>query len=203
MMPMSEEPDLSPGEWAVLGLLAEGPAHGFALAKLLAQDGAVGQAWRVPRPLVYRALTTLAEMGLAEVQRAETGNRGPQREVYGATPKGLRAVLTWLGQPVSHPREVRSLLMLKLALAARGGLDPSALLRAQRDAMDPIVHNLNQRLHMTSGFDRTLALWRVESARGVQRFVDDLIGQGARERTSPPSGSPLHEVTDQVELPVH
>jgi DNA-binding PadR family transcriptional regulator len=199
---MAEQPDLSPGEWAVLGLLAEGPTHGFALAKLLAQDGSVGQAWRVPRPLVYRALTTLAEKGLAEVQGAETGNRGPQREVYGATPKGVRAELLWLEQPVRHPRDVRSLLMLKLALGARRGLDPSALLQAQRDAMDPIVHNLSQRLHKTTGFDRTLALWRVESARGVQRFVDDLIGTGARERTSPPPGSPLHEVPGQVELPV-
>jgi DNA-binding PadR family transcriptional regulator len=199
---MAEDPDLSPGEWAVLGLLAEGPTHGFALARVLAHDGSVGQAWRVPRPLVYRALTTLTKKGLAVVQRAETGNRGPQREVYGATPRGLRAVLLWLEQPVRHPRDVRSLLMLKLALAARRELDSSALLQAQRDAMDPIVYNLNQRLQMTAGFDRTLALWRVESARGVQRFVDDLIGKGAGGETSSPPGSPLHEVTDQVELPV-
>ena len=199
---MAEDPDLSPGEWAVLGLLAEGPTHGFAVARVLAHDGSVGQAWRVPRPLVYRALTTLTERGLSQVQGAETGNRGPQREVYGATPKGLRAVRHWLEQPVRHPRDVRSLLMLKLALGARRGLDSSGLLQAQRDAMDPIVDNLSQRVQMTAGFDRTLALWRVESARGVQRFVDDLIGKGARERTSPPPGSPLHEVPDQVKLPV-
>ena len=33
--------DLAPGEWAVLGLLAESPAHGFAIAKAIAPGGEI------------------------------------------------------------------------------------------------------------------------------------------------------------------
>ena len=42
-------------EWAVLGLLAEEPAHPFALARQLGPGGPLGRVMTVLRPLVYRA----------------------------------------------------------------------------------------------------------------------------------------------------
>jgi hypothetical protein len=40
---------LSLAEWLVLCLVAEEPAHCFALAALLAPDGSVGMAWHVQK----------------------------------------------------------------------------------------------------------------------------------------------------------
>ena len=69
-MAASEVPGLSITEWVVLGLLAEAPAHGFALARELSRDTTLGQVWTVPRALVYRAIGEPLAPLVAE-QRAE------------------------------------------------------------------------------------------------------------------------------------
>src|ERR1700737_4795620 len=93
------DPDLSLGEWAVLGLLATAPAHGFALAKELKADARWGRIWTVPRPLVYRALIELEARRLISMDRAEESRLGPRRAVYQATPSGKAAFSRWLNEP--------------------------------------------------------------------------------------------------------
>lgn len=41
---------LSLAEWVVLCLVCEAPSHGFALVRMLADDGELGQVLRVPKP---------------------------------------------------------------------------------------------------------------------------------------------------------
>jgi PadR family transcriptional regulator AphA len=163
---------LSPGEWAVLGLVAEQPRHGFALRKALAPDGEVGRVWSLPGPLVYRALTTLQAKGLVEVVGAERSDVGPQRTLLTPTPAGRRELGAWLWEPVDHLRDFRSLFMLKLALLDRAHLDPAPLLDAQRDRLAPLLAALEERTAVGAGFDRALATWRLESARAAVRFLD-------------------------------
>jgi DNA-binding PadR family transcriptional regulator len=169
------EMTLSPGEWAVLGLIAEKPRHGFAVRKALGPDGEVGRVWALPGPLVYRALTTLQAKGLAEVAGAERSDVGPQRTLVTATQAGRDGLAAWLWQPVEHLRDFRSLLMLKLALLDRAGLEAGPLLSAQRERVLPIVAALEDQVRSSAGFDRTLATWRLESARAAVRFLDGLV----------------------------
>jgi PadR family transcriptional regulator AphA len=165
-------PGLACGEWAILGLITEQHRHGFALARLMAPGGEVGQVWALPKPLVYRALATLQDRGLAAPAGEERGERGPNRVLLGATPEGVAALQTWLTLPVRHLRDVRSLLMLKLALLDRVGGDPVPLLSAQRERLLPLVDALAERLATAEGFGRTLLAWRLESARAAVRFVE-------------------------------
>jgi PadR family transcriptional regulator AphA len=169
---MSEK-SLSPGEWAVLGLLVEEPRHGFGLAKAMAPGGEIGRIWSLPTPLVYRALATLQTKGLASVAGAQRSELGPQRLLVAPTPAGRDQLLRWLATPVDHLRDVRSLLMLKLALVIRMGSDPEALLSVQADRFRPLVAVLARRTtEAESGLDRTLMLWRLESARATMRFLE-------------------------------
>ena len=170
--------DLSPGEWAVLALVADGPSHGFAIAKELAPDGGVGQVWTLPRPLVYRALDTLQAAGLVRPERTEQGH-GPRRTVLAATPKGGRLVARWLVQPVEHVRDARPLLLLKLLFLDRAGRDPAPLLRAQLEQLLPLERRLERRLGQSDGFERTLALWRLEATRAAIRFARVALGADA------------------------
>ena len=43
-MPRARD-ELTAGEWAVLALLAEGPTHGFAMARAMEPEGEVGRIW--------------------------------------------------------------------------------------------------------------------------------------------------------------
>src|SRR5205809_525334 len=58
--------DLSLSDWAVLGVVAQGPTHGWPIVRMLAADGALGRVWTVGRPVVYRSMTTLTDVGLIE-----------------------------------------------------------------------------------------------------------------------------------------
>jgi PadR family transcriptional regulator AphA len=163
---------LGAGEWAVLALVAERPTHGFAVARQLGPEGEIGRVWSLSRPLVYRALDTLADAALVERGAVEPSERGPRRTPIRATAAGRRRVRTWLSEPVEHVREVRSLLMLKLLFVERSGFDPEPLLTAQRALLEPVIGALEGRVEDESGFERTLAGWRLESTRAVLRFID-------------------------------
>ena len=167
--------DLTAGEWAVLALLAESPSHGFALARAMAPEGDVGRVWTVRRPLVYRAADTLTAMGLVRPTGTVASRTGPQRTVLEATPNGKRAVARWLKTPVEHVRDARSLLMLKLLFLTRRGADLTPLLRAQRDLLSGLAVRLTAAADAAEGFDRALALWRLESTTAAVRFVDTMM----------------------------
>jgi DNA-binding PadR family transcriptional regulator len=160
--------DLLLGEWACLGALAEEPSHGFALAKRLAPDGDLGRIWSLSRPLTYRSVDRLVADGLVSAVRTEPGRAGGERTVMAPTPTGRRRLRAWLGRPVSHVRDLRSELLLKLDLCDRLGVDPSALLAAQRELVADVVAGLR------SSADRHDAVrrWRIESATAAIRFLD-------------------------------
>lgn len=174
-------PDLSPGEWAVLALVGEGPTHGWEVARALAPAGAVGQVWTFARPLVYRALDTLVAAGLVEEGGSEESSRGPRRTIVRITGTGEARIAAWLGEPAAHVRDARSLLLLKLLFCRRSGVDPRPLLSRQRDALAAAEAQLLHRLAALpgeAGTDRMLVAFRLETTRAVARFVDaELAGR--------------------------
>ena len=171
---MSGEPSLSLAERIVLAILGERPAHGFAIARLTAAGGDLGRIWQIPRPVIYRSITRLLEAGLLTQDAVESG-RGPQRTLYAVTPEGRRLAEEWLDTPVEHVRDVRSHLLLKLALLDRSGADPGDLLVAQHALMVPIASALRDRVTTATGFDRALVLWRYETVSATIRFLDALV----------------------------
>lgn len=161
---------LATGEWAVLALVAEGPTHGFAVARALARGGEVGRVWAMRRPLVYRTLDVLAERELVRAAGSEPSESGPPRTVLEVTDAGRERVDGWLLEPVRHVRDARADLMLKLLYLDRAGRDATPLLEGQRERFEVIVHDLEA--VADEGFARTLTQWRLESTRAAIRFVD-------------------------------
>jgi DNA-binding PadR family transcriptional regulator len=167
-----QPPALSLTEWLVLCLASEGSTHGFAIARLLGHQGDLGQVWRVPKPVIYRGLARLEQLGLVRTVGEQSTSLGPVRSVVEATADGRQAAAAWLVTPVRHIRDVRSELMVKLALLDRAAADPQPLLTAQREQLGPIADALAERLGTATGFDRTLALWRYETVSAALRFLD-------------------------------
>lgn len=162
---------LSLPEWLVLTVLSQRPAHGFALAQMTASDGELGRIWQIPKAVVYRAIGRLLEAGLITAEGVEPG-QGPRRTVYAASPEGREQSREWLRAPVEHVREIRSALLLKLALLDRAGEDPSELLRRQRAALEPIAEALAERQAECEGFDAILLAWRQSTVQAALSFID-------------------------------
>jgi len=177
---MNASPSLSMAEWTVLALISERPTHGFAIAQLTAPDGELGRIWHIPRPVIYRTIGRLEEAGLVTPRAVEPG-RGPRRTVYAVTAAGRKAVADWLDTPVQHVREVRSQLLIKLALLDRAGTDPSGLLQRQKAILQPIVSAISAERPQRKGFDATLLAWRRASAAAALNFLDDITPSGASQ----------------------
>ena len=175
---MNARPSLSLAEWTALALIAEHPAHGFAISQLTAPGGELGRIWHIPRPVIYRAIGRLEEAGLVAPRAVEPG-RGPQRTIYAATATGRKAAADWLDTPVQHVREVRSQLLIKLALLDRAGTDATGLLVRQRAILQPIAAAIATERTQRRGFDATLLAWRRATAAAALSFLDDITPSGA------------------------
>ncbi len=171
---MNSRPSLSLAEWTVLAVVSERPTHGFAIARLTAAGGELGRIWQIPRPVIYRSIGRLLDAGLLTPDAVEAG-RGPQRTIHTVTPQGREAVRCWLDTPVEHVRDVRSQLLLKLALLDRAGRDPTDLLRRQKAVLEPIAQAIEAERPPRSGFDATLLAWRRETTTAALRFIDSII----------------------------
>jgi DNA-binding PadR family transcriptional regulator len=163
--------DLLPGEWAVLGVLAQSPSHGFAVARTLSPNGAIGRVWSMSRPRVYRAINDLAARHLIEPVGESKSERGPARVTYAVTDSGRLRVVGWLAEPADHVRDVRSDLLLKLAFLDAAGVSPAPLLDAQEALLTPMLANLERVLVRSAGFDAVVLRYRVASIRSVIDFV--------------------------------
>jgi DNA-binding PadR family transcriptional regulator len=169
---------LSANDWAVLALVAEHPTHGWALAGKLAPGGEVGSVWSISRPIVYHGLDRLERASLIRSTGLERGGRGPHRVMFAVTPKGRKDLDAWLAAPVERVRDVRSLFLLKVVLAERAGVDPTALLLAQRSALLPFAAWLEAQLDDGGSEipgETTAVMFRLEMASAIMRFIDRLL----------------------------
>jgi DNA-binding PadR family transcriptional regulator len=165
---------LSLAEWLVLCLVREKPTYALIVAGQLARNGSLGQIWYVPKGTVYRAVQRLELLGLIRTTGKEQTSQGPARSLLKATPAGRAAVRGWLSTPVEHARDVRTELMVKLALLDRAGSDSLVLLQAQLARLLPVAAALGDQLRAATGFEHTLVLWRHKAMTANMRFLQDL-----------------------------
>jgi len=174
-VPAVKAPVLSLSEWIVLSLVCEGLTHGNAVTRLLRREGELGQIWSVHKAVVYRSLGRLTDLGLIQVTGEEPSTEGPVRTLVDATEAGREAARAWQRQPAGHARDVRSELLVKLALLHRIGEDPGNLLAAQHAQLLLVSAALRDRLAAVNGFDRTLLQWRYASAQAALSFLESQL----------------------------
>lgn len=174
-MPPDPELPRSLNEWVVLALVDESPRHGFSIAREVKQGGPIGEVWTVPRPLVYRAIDHLAVLSLITPHSAELGERGAVRTLYRATERGHELVVNWLERPITHPRDVRTDLIVKFVLLARREVANAGLAAAQLTQFQAAAAGLEEKATAATGDERVVALWRVESMRAITRYLEQVI----------------------------
>jgi DNA-binding PadR family transcriptional regulator len=116
-------PRLTETSYAVLALvgLLE-PATPYQLERVA--QVSILHFWSIPHTQLYTECSRLAEAGLLDEQREETGRR---RRVYRLTEEGARVLAGWRQDPDADLHELRDAGLLKLFC----GADPAALADGQ------------------------------------------------------------------------
>jgi len=115
----------------LLGLLRDGPAHGYQLKRryddLLDPDRPVQPAQ------IYSTLTRLQRDGFVSVVEGEHDG-SPVKRTYHVTDSGVQELDRWLAEPVEPEPHLHTVLYVKVVLALMTGRSVDDLLDVQREA---------------------------------------------------------------------
>jgi DNA-binding PadR family transcriptional regulator len=129
---------LSDTSYAVLGLLdLFEPATPYQL-KQIAQVS-IFHFWSIPHTQLYTECARLADAGLLDERREESGRR---RRVYRLSAAGRRALREWRAEPNANVYELRDPGLLKLFC----GADPASLAETQLELHERRLHSFEQLL---------------------------------------------------------
>jgi xanthine dehydrogenase accessory factor len=118
---------LSSAEYVLLGLLLDGPAHGYELSKAFAAGTDLAAVCEVGLSQLYAGLAKLEALGLVDSQR--TTGRGHQgRKVFAVTAAGRGRFRRWLSEPVPDARRLKTDFGPKFLLARRVDAEAAAQL---------------------------------------------------------------------------
>jgi DNA-binding PadR family transcriptional regulator len=119
-------------EQALLGLLMQGPMHGYDLHRRVEDD--LGLVWYMGISNVYGALKRLEQGGQVESTVSPQEGR-PPRKVYRITPAGEQSFLDWVRRPVPTMRDMRVEFPAKLYFFSALGLEGIGELIAAQEAV--------------------------------------------------------------------
>jgi PadR family transcriptional regulator AphA len=159
MMIAMSTPRLSDTSYAVLGLLdLFEPATPYQL-KQIAQVS-IFHFWSIPHTQLYTECARLAEAGLVDERREESGRR---RRVYRLSAAGRKALRAWRADPNTDLYELRDPGLLKLFC----GADPASLAEVQVERHERRLHSYQELLDQTDMSDGMRL--SVESGIGHER----------------------------------
>jgi len=144
--------------YAILGLLAQKPRHGYELRA--AFEAVIGgdANWEVKPAQIYTTLERLEEAGLVERSSDLGEGDEPSRRVYAVTGSGHAALTEWFANGVT-PEHQRDEFFVKLMVGlACGEADPWRLIQTQRAHLYQELHNATA---LRDSYDKKSALAQI------------------------------------------
>jgi DNA-binding PadR family transcriptional regulator len=109
-------------KYALLGILAEKPRHGYDLKRTF--DERLGDFWSLNFGQIYTTLERLRADGLVECEAIAQTDR-PDKKIYRVTQAGLEDFQDWRVRPIkAEPRALRDELFLKLMFMSEDEIEP-------------------------------------------------------------------------------
>ena len=175
------ERTLLPAEFAVLGLLAIRPMHGYEMARYFDRDELL-DVCPIEQSVVYAYIRNVEERGLVRWDETRVGLR-PPRKIYELTDAGHAALQAWLQKPVERLREMRLDFLLKLYFLHVN--DPAAertLVDQQIALCERYRQRLAERVALGAGFPRLVASSKLTAAEGTLTWLRGYAAELATAR---------------------
>lgn len=198
--------------FAILGLLAQRPRHGYDLRA--AFEAVVGGDvnWDVKPSQIYTTLERLEEAGLVERSSDLGEGDEPSRRVYAITPSGHAALSEWFNQGVSpdHQRDEFFVKLMTALVSGEGKLD--RIIQTQRAHLYQDLHaatslrdSYDPRTEMAQILLLDKAVMHLEADLRwldiAEMRLEEVKDQPLPEPEIRPRGRPHKVVTDSVDPP--
>lgn len=169
---------------AMLGLLEDGPRHGYELKRRFDENFPGGRS--LPFGQIYATLARLKRDGLVDVAAVESGS-GPDRKLYVITPAGVADLELWLDTPQPPAAQQRSELFVKVVVALMSGRDADGVLDTQRAAHLRRMRGVTDRRRTADAIGAMACdheLFHLEAdLRWIEQAGERLVRSGPKHRT--------------------
>ncbi|HAX24497.1 MAG TPA: PadR family transcriptional regulator [Chloroflexi bacterium] len=165
-------------EMVLLGLLRQGPRHGYDLTREFLPETVLGDIVRLEPSLLYANLKKLERDGLVRSTVQQQGSR-PARRMLELTDLGVETLDRWLAEPVERTRDLRLAFLLKLYVARMPGSgDAEGLVARQRDVCRRFVESLREQLDSEEDeFRRLVIEMRLAQNVALLEWLDRASGR--------------------------
>lgn len=186
--------EVMPTEYALLGLLLDGPKHGYELARRFAPETALGEICHLEMSMLYALLKKQEKVEHIEAELESQGARPPKR-IFHLTPLGRAAFMEWVRTPVGRSREIRLDFLVKLYFARLlGDDDVLALIDRQLEVCLALLDRLQRGWSLNEDADETMTV-SAGNYSGFDYYDDEpgeTSGRGNRRSHPRPSEHELN-----------
>ncbi len=182
--------------YALLGLLAQRPCHGYELHSTLLSIVGGQENWDLKPAQIYTTLSRLEKIGLVR-QAGLDKESGPEKRIYAITPKGKEEVSRWFQEGVAEDH-VRDEFFIKLMIAlALEEVNAIEIIRIQRNTLYQQLHNVTHQREDTKP-DQDLArvlmldktVMHLEADLRWLEMIEGRLDEVAHQPIPPPANRP-------------
>lgn len=150
--------DAMPTEYALLGLLLDGPKHGYELARRFSPETALGEICHLEMSMLYALLKKQEKAGNIEAELEAQGARPPKR-IFHLSYLGRAAFMEWVRTPVGRSRDIRLDFLVKMYFARQLGVDDVlALIDRQLEICIALRDRLQRGVNLNEDIDDIMSL---------------------------------------------
>jgi PadR family transcriptional regulator, regulatory protein AphA len=147
-----------PTEYALLGLLLDGPKHGYELARRFSPETALGEICHLEMSMLYALLKKQEKADHIEAELESPGARPPKR-IFHLTALGRAAFMEWVRTPVGRSRDIRLDFLVKLYFARQLGVDDVlALIDRQLEICLALLDRLQRGISLNEDIDDVMSI---------------------------------------------
>lgn len=173
MSPMiSRPPEM---ELALLGLLSNGPVHGYQLHQEVTDPNGLGLIWQVKQSQLYALLAKLEKAGYihGEIEPQEPAR--PPRKIFQLTESGKIAYQKWLKSPVTAHHRLRQDFMAKLFFTLQeGGKPVQELIALQKAACQKWLKSVSAEKVDPASFRYFIKVYRIGQINADLNWLDEI-----------------------------
>jgi DNA-binding PadR family transcriptional regulator len=174
------QPERPSTELAILGLLQDGPSHGYELTRQFAPDTELGKVCQLEMSMLYSLLKKLEREGLITGHDMPVGENKTRRVVE-LNEAGREEFEEWLSHPVRHTREIRLDFLVKLFFALkRDRALARKLATEQLDFNRQLLEQLQKAENSgkaDSFYEKLVLRFRLEQNVAVVRWLEECRAQ--------------------------